>query len=149
MRKENIVVFVTLFIVCIIVVGVRGGTCGSDCTWEVLSNRTLVISGTGKMDDFSNGNILLLEVDGTYHHSDPRVVSEDKMNPMQKRNRRVDEYKNKWALEHGIPLLRIWEKDIRENPKLVMDTLMKRLYIVNEVVLNNEKLKKRHVNKIK
>ena len=82
----------------------------------------------GKMDDFSNGNILLLEVDGTYHHSDPRVVSEDKMNPMQKRNRRVDEYKNKWALEHGIPLLRIWEKDIRENPKLVMDTLMKRLY---------------------
>ena len=63
---------------------------------------------------------ILIEGDGSYHHSDPRVVKEDKMNPMQKRNKRVDEQKNKWALSHGIPIMRIWEKDIRENPKIVM-----------------------------
>lgn len=65
---------------------------------------------------------------------------------MQKRNKRVDEYKDKWALMHGIPLIRIWEKDIRENPKAVMDELKKRLYIQeNEIKKRN----KRHVNKIK
>ena len=63
---------------------------------------------------------LIIEVDGSYYHSDPRLVDEGKMNPMQKRNKRVDEYKDKWALSHGIPIMRIWEKDIRENPKSVM-----------------------------
>ena len=65
---------------------------------------------------------------------------------MQKRNKRVDEYKDKWALMHGIPLMRIWEKDIRENPKMVMDELKKRLYIQEKEI---KKRNKRHVNKIK
>ena len=65
---------------------------------------------------------------------------------MQKRNKRVDEYKDKWALMHGIPLIRIWEKDIRENPKMVMDELKKRLYIQEKEI---KKRNKRHVNKIK
>lgn len=68
---------------------------------------------------------------------------------MQKRNKRVDEYKNKWALMHGIPLIRIWEKDIRENPKKVMKELKERLHIEDEKRLINEKKNKRHVNKIK
>ena len=97
----------------------------------------------------SSGNMILLEIDGSYFHSDPRLVKEDKMNPMQKRNKRVDEYKDKWALLHGIPLIRIWEKDIRENPKMVMDELKKRLYIENEKKTLNENKRKRHVNKIK
>ena len=71
------------------------------------------------------------------------------MNPMQKRNKRVDEYKDKWALMHGIPLIRIWEKDIRENPKMVMDELKKRLYKETEKKTLIEKKNKRHINKIK
>lgn len=100
----------------------------------------------GQINDFSNGNIILLEIDGSYHHSDPRLVKEEEMNPMQKRNKRVDEYKDKWALEHGIPLVRIWEKDIRENPKMVMEELKKRLYIQEKEI---QKKNKRHINKIK
>ena len=100
-------------------------------------------------NEMTTGNMLLIEIDGSYYHSDPRLVSEDKMSPMQKRNKRVDELKNKWALLHGIPLIRIWEKDIRENPTMVMKELKKRLYIQDKkikVVKNNSK---RHINKIK
>jgi very-short-patch-repair endonuclease len=100
-------------------------------------------------DNLSVGNMLLVEIDGSYFHSDPRLVKEGEMSPMQKRNKRVDEYKDKWALLHGIPLIRIWEKDIRENPKMVMDGLKKRLYIENEKKTLNENKRKRHVNKIK
>ena len=92
------------------------------------------------------GSIILLEIDGSYFHSDPRLVKEENMNPMQKKNKRVDEYKDKWALMHGIPLIRIWEKDIRENPKMVMDGLKKRLYIEEKKI---EDKNKRHVNKMK
>lgn len=92
---------------------------------------------------------LIIEVDGGYYHSDPRVVDENKLNPMQKHNKRVDEHKNKWALAHGIPIMRIWEKDIRENPKMVMEELKKRLYIEDKKITITEKKNKRHINKIK
>lgn len=82
-------------------------------------------------------------------HSDPRVVKESEMNPMQKHNKMVDECKNKWALAHGIPIMRIWEKDIRETPDKVMKDLKKRLYIEDKKQIISEKKNKRHINKIK
>ena len=100
-------------------------------------------------DEMTTGSILLIEIDGGYYHSDPRVVEEGKMNPMQKHNKRVDKHKDDWALMHGIPLMRIWEKDIRENPKMVMEELKKRLYIQDKKVTITEKKNKRHINKIK
>lgn len=112
----------------------------------------------GRFYDFAiftpncNGDVncmILIEIDGGYYHSDPRVVDEEKLNPMQKRNKRVDELKDKWALMNGIPIMRIWEKDIKENPKMVMETLKSRLYIENEKVIIKENKKKRHINKIK
>lgn len=92
---------------------------------------------------------LIVECDGSWYHSDPRLVKEENMNPMQKHNKRVDEHKDKWALMHGIPIFRVWEKDIRENPKMVMEELKKRLYIQDKKVAITEKKNKRHVNKIK
>lgn len=92
---------------------------------------------------------LIIEVDGGYYHSDPRVVEEGKLNPMQKHNKRVDEYKDKWALAHGIPIMRIWEKDIREAPDKVLKELKERLYIEDKNVTLTEKKNKRHINKIK
>ena len=68
---------------------------------------------------------------------------------MQKHNKRVDELKNKWALMHGIPLMRIWEKDIRENPNQVMEMLKKRLYLQDKKVEVRVNKNKRHINKIK
>lgn len=66
-----------------------------------------------------------VEIDGGYYHSDPRVVNEKKLNPMQKHNKFVDFLKDKWCETHGIPLLRIWEYDIRKNPKKVFEELNK------------------------
>lgn len=64
-----------------------------------------------------------------YYHSDPRVVDGKKLNSMQKHNKFVDFIKDKWCNLHGIPLLRIWEYDIRNNKKKVLETLDK--YIEN------------------
>lgn len=68
---------------------------------------------------------LLIEVDGSYYHSDPRVVNENKLNPMQKHNKFVDKLKDEWAGMHCIPLLRLWEEDIRNNTKFVKDEITK------------------------
>jgi very-short-patch-repair endonuclease len=48
---------------------------------------------------------------------------------------------------HGIPIMRIWEKDIRENPSAVMRELRKRLNNESEKKIATEKKNKRHVNK--
>lgn len=64
---------------------------------------------------------LIIEVDGDYFHS--FNLKYEQMNPTQKKNKRIDEIKNKWALENGIPILRIWEHDINNNKELVFDLL--------------------------
>lgn len=68
---------------------------------------------------------LLIEIDGSYWHSDPRVVSEDKMTPMHKHNKFIDALKDQWAGLHCIPLIRFWEYDIRNNPKMVVEEINK------------------------
>lgn len=92
---------------------------------------------------------LIIEIDGSYYHADPRVVKEDKLTPMHKHNIRVDEYKNKWALSHGIPILRIWEKDINDAPAKVLEALRIRLGVEKNKAILAEKKNKRHINKIK
>ena len=94
----------------------------------------------GRFYDFmiKNHN-LILEIDGSYFHSDPRFF--EKTNKMQKRNKRVDDVKNKWALINGFVLLRFWEYDIYNNPKLVMDELEKHLKIQNKKYLLSESKK--------
>lgn len=72
---------------------------------------------------------LLVEIDGGYWHSDPRVVDETKLNAIQKHNKMVDEIKDKWARLHGMPLIRIWEYDIRHDPKKVLGELKKYIHI--------------------
>lgn len=91
---------------------------------------------------------LIIEIDGGYWHSDPRLVNQNELNNIQKHNKRVDEYKNKWALMHGIPIMRIWEKDIRENPKTVLNELKERLKLQNDKQEKLLEMKKRHNNNI-
>ena len=66
------------------------------------------------------------------------------MSPMQKKNKRVDKIKDEWALSHGIPIIRIWEHDINDNPQKVMDMLRDRLSIEKEKLIIKENKKKRH-----
>lgn len=100
-------------------------------------------------DFFLPSQNLIIEIDGSYYHADPRVVDENKLSPMQKRNKRVDEHKNEWALMHSIPIMRIWEYDIRNNPSGVMKALKERLYIENKVQNKLVEKNKRHKNILK
>ena len=103
----------------------------------------------GRFYDFKIINGPIIEIQGGYWHGDPRLYEEKDLNKVQMKTRRVDEYKQKWALMHGIPIYYIWEKDIRENPKKVLDELKKILYIEEKKRVLTEKKNKRHVNKIK
>lgn len=71
--------------------------------------------------DFLVEGLVLIEIDGDYYHSYGKLYEE--MNPMQKRNFRVDMIKDSWAADNGYILCRIWEHDIRNNPDLVMKKL--------------------------
>jgi very-short-patch-repair endonuclease len=85
---------------------------------------------------------LIIEVDGDYYHAYGKIREE--MSPMQKKNTRVDEHKNKWALMHGIPILRIWEHDINKNPSEVMRVLKDKIGSCSEKIKLEENKKKRH-----
>lgn len=92
---------------------------------------------------------ILIEFDGTYWHADDRVYESKDLNPTQKRSKRIDEEKNRWALLHSIPLYRIKEKDVNERPDRVMEFLKEKLRIQGEVIEKKKNMNKRHVNKIK
>lgn len=87
---------------------------------------------------------LLIEIDGSYFHNDPRVVSEDKVKPMHKHNMFIDKLKDKWAAEHCIQLLRFWEYDIRNNPRMVMEELKKYVGDTKKKIEIKDKKKKPH-----
>lgn len=61
---------------------------------------------------------ILVEVDGDYYHS--YGLTYEEKNPMQKHNEWVDRVKDEWALENGIPIIRVWEHDIHDNPEKVL-----------------------------
>ncbi|MCD8207162.1 MAG: hypothetical protein LUD72_04405 [Bacteroidales bacterium] len=83
----------------------------------------------------------LIEVDGGYFHGDPRVVGEGKkLNRMQQRSKMVDGIKDRWASLNCIPLLRVWEYDIRYNPRKVAEELGSYIKIAN----HREKVKTQH-----
>jgi hypothetical protein len=97
---------------------------------------------------------VLIEVDGDWYHSNKRIVNESEMNPMQKHNKRIDEYKNKYAAENSIVLLRIWEYDIRNNKKDVEKKLRDNLTtceekIKKQIIKKSRKIKKEIIKKEK
>lgn len=87
---------------------------------------------------------LLIEIDGSYYHADKRVVSEDKIRPMHRHNMFVDGLKTQWAGMHCIPLLRIWEYDIRHNPQEVKKEIAKYINIADKTKKKRDSMKKPH-----
>lgn len=86
----------------------------------------------------------LIEVDGDYFHSNPSVVDEKNLNPMQKHNKMVDKHKDEWAAMQGLPLLRLWESDIRKKPRKVLSELKKAVEQARKKRLILENKKKPH-----
>ena len=62
-----------------------------------------------------------IEIDGDYFHSYGLLY--EQMNPMQRRNYRVDRQKDSWCRNNNVTLIRIWEHDINNNPEGVMNYL--------------------------
>lgn len=108
--------------------------------------RQYLAKDIGRYYDFFiiiEGNYgILCEIDGDYWHGYD-LIHENK-NPMQKHNERVDRQKDNWAIAHKIPLIRIWEHDINENPVKVMEELKEIImkYSKDVEMFNNKK--KRH-----
>lgn len=76
----------------------------------------------GRFYDFycPDANVII-EVDGDFYHGYGLVY--EQKSPMQKHNAWVDRVKDEWALSHGIPIIRVWEHDIHDNPEKVMKIL--------------------------
>lgn len=85
---------------------------------------------------------VMIEVDGDFYHSYGLVY--EQMNPMQKRNKRVDEQKNHWCIINGIKLIRIWEHDINEHPEKVMEMLKRELASAARTEEKKKKMRQRH-----
>jgi very-short-patch-repair endonuclease len=87
---------------------------------------------------------LILEIDGDFWHGNPEKYDKDELRGHQKRAQRVDEHKTKWALLHGMPILRFWESDIRKNPKKVMEILKEEVTKNKRKIMLENNKKKRH-----
>ena len=85
---------------------------------------------------------IIIEVDGDYYHS--YGLTYEEKNSMQKHNQWVDKVKDEWALSHGIPILRIWEHDIHDNPEKVMKTLKESIGKYTEKQKKIREKNKRH-----
>lgn len=88
------------------------------------------------------GSKIIVEIDGDFYHGYGKVWEEK--NPMQKHNEFVDRIKDEWALMHGIPIIRIWEHDINDNPSKVMKLLIELVGKYNEKYIRKQNKNKRH-----
>lgn len=68
---------------------------------------------------------LLVEIDGDYFHANPEVTDMNKINGMQKKNMRNDNYKNSLANTMGYGLERVWENDLKNNYDVVKSRFKK------------------------
>ena len=67
--------------------------------------------------DFLVGQNLVIEMNGTFVHADPRIFKDSDLSDFQRANRKRDIQKIAWLREHGYEVLEIWEKDLEEHPR--------------------------------
>ena len=97
----------------------------------------------GRFYDFycPDANVII-EVDGDFYHGYGLVYEEK--SPMQKHNAWVDKVKDEWALRNGIPIIRVWEHDIHNNPEKVMKVLKEAIGKYTEKERKKNEKNKRH-----
>ena len=103
-----------------------------------------MVSISRYLDFFLPDYRVAIEIDGSYWHADPRLYEEKDLNKTQKWSKKVDEMKNKWCSRNGVPLIRIWEKDINEHPEKVLTFLQEKLNLFNDKKKIEDNFKKRH-----
>lgn len=72
---------------------------------------------------------ILIEVDGDFYHSNPNTKHSEMLYESQKMTKKNDLFKDELCQNHGMKLLRYWEKDINERPEWIISELKKELYL--------------------
>lgn len=70
---------------------------------------------------------ILIEVDGDFYHCNPNTKHSEVLYETQSLTKKNDNYKNTLCQNHGMILLRYWEKDINERPEWIISELKKEL----------------------
>ena len=70
---------------------------------------------------------ILIEVDGDFYHCNPNTKHLEVLYETQSLTKKNDNYKNTLCQNHGMILLRYWEKDINERPEWIISELKKEL----------------------
>jgi very-short-patch-repair endonuclease len=70
---------------------------------------------------------ILIEVDGDFYHCNPNTKHKEIIYDTQRLTKDNDNEKNKLCENHGITLIRYWEKDINERPEWVISDLRQKL----------------------
>lgn len=71
---------------------------------------------------------ILLEVQGDYWHSNPKIYNKTKLNKTQKNIIKRDREKIKFAKKHGMKLYHIWESDIRSNNFSILEDIKNEIH---------------------
>lgn len=75
---------------------------------------------------------IIIEIDGDFYHCNPETKYSKPKYEIQKKNLKNDKRKNSWCVNHGMKILRFWEKDINERPEWVISELKKHLTLQNK-----------------
>jgi len=73
------------------------------------------IVGTKIFDFYLPNNKLLVEIHGDYYHANPIIYENKKLNKMQERNMRNDNFKEVLARGMGYKFKVVWEYDLKKN----------------------------------
>lgn len=90
--------------------------------------------GPYSFDIFLQSFNILIEVDGDYFHSNPKIYPLGPKTKTQKINKYRDIKKDKFCKENGLTLLRFWESDILNQESFIKEKLwqLKKLYQSNQ-----------------
>lgn len=74
--------------------------------------------------DFRLGSGILIEVDGDYFHSNPKIYPNGPKSNTQKINHCRDMKKDRYCRDNSLLLLRFWESDILSNPDGIKESIL-------------------------
>lgn len=81
------------------------------------------IIGSWAFDFYLPSYNVLIEIDGDYFHSNPKIYPDGPKTNTQKINRYRDVKKNQFCQEHGHKLIRFWENEVLGEKQCVMQKL--------------------------
>ncbi len=78
---------------------------------------------------------LFLECDGDYWHAHPEQYHDNSLNETQRKNKKRDERKERYALVRGHNIIRFWEREINNNLEEVKIRLLDK---IEEIKITNQ-----------